>query len=119
MNERTPFTQAAQGWQYRLVWQRAGQVRPGSKMFRRYEDAERRLARYQATVDPENGRAPIVYHRIDARRVSMWQLGDEFVHEDGVAIEQQRPECRVCGGMDYYVRGRQCATCGVFNTSIT
>jgi hypothetical protein len=115
MDERTPFDLPARGWQYRLTWQRAGQVRPRSKMFRRFEDAERRLARYQATVDPENGRAPIVYSRIDARRVTPWELGDEIMYDDGRPIEGERSPCRVCGGMDYYVRGRQCATCGRFN----
>jgi hypothetical protein len=84
-------------------------------MFRRYADAERCLARFHATVDVENGRGPIVYSRIDARRVTPWQLGDEFVHKDGVAIEQERQACRVCGGMDYFVRARQCATCGRFS----
>jgi hypothetical protein len=84
-------------------------------MFRRYADAERCLARFHATVDPENGRGPISYSRIDVRRVTPWQLGDEVTYEDGQAIEQERSPCWVCGGMDFYVRGRQCATCGRFN----
>jgi hypothetical protein len=105
MDERTPFNLSARGSQYRLTWQRVGQARPRSKMFRRYQDAERRLARYRATVDLESGRGPIVYSRIDARRVTPWELGEEVVYENGVAIEQERLPCRICGA-DGFLRAR-------------
>jgi hypothetical protein len=73
----------ARGWQYQVMFKRAGwrEAEPWKDVFRQRHKAEEKVAWLVATA-AEHGLKPIVYTRIDTRRVqAFWDWGEEVLYD--------------------------------------